>query len=151
MSSEAEGQKSCHSLRELSLSGSTSPPQTRQCSGRAQATASLISGEFLVSPLILAEHESLRFIRLHGMGSRPPTSIHDSFLSLTGTILASCPAQGAIVCRAVCNQAMLEPALGWVEHVPGTRSMQTSYSSRPYFLRTFCRLSIDGQGGREWF
>ena len=52
-------------------------------------------------------------------GSRLPTSIHDAFWSMTGTIFASCPAQGAVVCRAVCNQAMLEPALGWVEHVPG--------------------------------
>jgi hypothetical protein len=54
-----------------------------------------------------------------GCGSRPPTSIHEAFLSLTGTIFASWSAQGAIVCRAVCNQAMLEPALGWVELVPG--------------------------------
>ena len=30
-----------------------------------------------------------------------------------------------------------------------SRSMQTSYSSRLYFPRTFCRLSIDGQGDRE--
>ena len=60
-----------------------------------------------------------RFIRRVECGSRLPTSIHDAFWSMTGTIFASCPAQGAVVCRAVCNQAMLEPALGWVEHVPG--------------------------------
>ena len=53
---EAEEQKSCHPLRELSLSGSTSPPQTRQCSCCTQGTAFLIFGEFLLSPLILAEH-----------------------------------------------------------------------------------------------
>ena len=40
-------------------------------------------------------------------------------LGMTGTISASCPAQGAIVCRAVCNKAVLKPALEWVEHVPG--------------------------------
>ena len=49
------------------LSGSTSPPQTRQYSCRAQVTASLILGEFLLSPLILAEHDNLCFIRLRGM------------------------------------------------------------------------------------
>ena len=32
-----------------------------------------------------------------------------------------------------------------------SRSMQTSYSSRLDFPRTFCRLSIDGQGDREGF
>jgi hypothetical protein len=30
-----------------------------------------------------------------------------------------------------------------------SRSMQTSYSSRLYFPRTFCGLSIEGQGDRE--
>ena len=58
MSSEAEGQKSCHSLRELSLSGLMSLPQTRQCTCRTRITVSLIVGESLVNPLILAEHDS---------------------------------------------------------------------------------------------
>jgi hypothetical protein len=73
-----------------------------------------------VSPLILAEHDSLHFFRLRGMWLQATHRYpYDAFLSMTGTIFASCPAQGAIVCRAVCNQAMLEPALEWVEHVPG--------------------------------
>jgi hypothetical protein len=72
-----------------------------------------------VSPLILAEHDSSRFTSSRRMWLQATSSIHDAFLSMIGTIFAPCPTQGAIVCRAVCNQAMLEPSLGWVEHVPG--------------------------------
>ena len=72
----------------------------------------LILREFLVRSPILAEHDSSRSIRPRGRWLQVPTSLHDAFRSMTGTIFASCPTQGAIVCRAVCNQAMLEPALG---------------------------------------
>ena len=58
-----------------------------------------------MNPLILAEHDS--------------SLIHHTVLSIAGTVFAFCPAQGAIVCRAVCNQAVLEPALEEVEYVPG--------------------------------
>ena len=58
-----------------------------------------------MNPLILAEYASPPQSDDVGCGSRPPTFIHDTFLRMTGTIFASCPAQGAIACRAVCNQA----------------------------------------------
>src|SRR5215813_8959019 len=77
----------------------------------------------------------------------PP--LHDTFLSMTGTVFACCPAQGAIVCRAVYNQAMLEPALGWVETYLVSRSMQTSYSSHPHVPLTFCSPNRDGRGDKE--
>jgi len=76
---------------------------------------SLIVGEFLVNPLIMAEHDSPPPLSDHaGCGPGPPLSIHDALPSMTGTIFASCPTPGAIVCRAVSNQAMLEPVLRWV-------------------------------------
>jgi hypothetical protein len=73
-----------------------------------------------VNPLILAEPASpLLSQTVWHVAPGQSASLHDTFPSVTGTLFASPPAQGAIVCRAVCNQAMFEPALGWVEHLPG--------------------------------
>jgi hypothetical protein len=77
---EAEGQKSCHPPRRLSLRPGVSP-QARQGACRAQATVSLTSGEFLVNPLILAEHDSLLTPSDHvGCSYRPVSSTHRTVL-----------------------------------------------------------------------
>jgi hypothetical protein len=65
-----------------------------------------------VHPLILAERDTPPQSDYVECGSGLSTSIHNAFRCMIGTILAPWPAQGAMVCCAVCNQAMLEPALG---------------------------------------
>ena len=51
-----------------------------------------------MNPLILAEYASPPQSDDVGCGSTPPTSSHDTFLRMIGTIFASRPAQGAIAC-----------------------------------------------------